>query len=298
MKLKNVAASFSTELLTISKESDRNFNEVLIYYGIERFLARLSCSKFKTQFVLKGAMALHVLNRDIARSTRDIDFLAFESNDPEKIKKVISSICEIELEDGIIFDLKSLTTEVIKEDAEYQGVRVSLLGKLEKAEIPLQIDIAVGDTITPQALELSFPVLLGDSFSLRVYPKETVIAEKLQAMVALDMMNSRMKDFFDIWFLATFFEFDGDLLQKAVIATFENRKTDKVKLPKALTSEFYQNKQKEIRWQAFRRRIGSAAPDSLEEVCGLILKFIGPLMVATAEGDKFVGGWSKKGRWL
>jgi hypothetical protein len=243
-------------------------------------------------------MALHVLNRDLARSTRDIDFLAFESNDPEKMKKVVSAICVIEMEDGIIFDLKSLTTDVIKEDAEYQGVRISFLGKLEKAEIPLQLDIAVGDTITPQAPDLSFPVILGDSFSLKVYPKETVIAEKIQAMVALDMMNSRMKDFFDIWFLATFFEFDGALLQKAVVATFENRKTDKVKLPRALTPEFYQNKQKEIQWKAFRNRIGSAAPELLEEVCVMILKFIGPLMAASVDGNKFVGGWSKKGPWL
>ncbi|HEY8272650.1 MAG TPA: nucleotidyl transferase AbiEii/AbiGii toxin family protein [Pseudobdellovibrionaceae bacterium] len=292
MKPKNVAASVAAKLLKHSKDSGRNYNEILVYYGIERFLARLSKSKFNSQFVLKGAMALHVLNADLARSTRDIDFLAFESNDPDKMKKIISLICEINLEDGVLFDLKSLETEIIKEDAEYQGVRVSFLGKLEKAEIPLQVDIAVGDTMTPKPEELAFPVILGNGFRLKVYPKETVIAEKLQAMVLLDMLNSRMKDFFDIWFLATNFSFDGDLLQKAIEATFKNRETDLVALPTALTPEFYLDKNKTLQWSAFRKRIANSAPESLEEVCKIVFNFAGPILEASAARDKFAMKWN------
>lgn len=293
MKPKNMAASVATKLLKISKDTGRNYNEVLVYYGIERFLARLANSKFKSKFVLKGAMALHVLNNELARATRDIDFLAFETNDPVKMKSVVSKICEIEMEDGVVFDANSLTTEIIKEDAEYQGVRVSFMGKLEKAEIPLQIDIAVGDTIVPNPEDLSFPVMLGDTFNLKIYPKETVVAEKLQAMVALDMLNSRMKDFFDIWFLATNFEFDGELLQKAIITTFKNRSTELVKLPTALTEKFYSDKNKKLQWAAFRKRIGSVAPESLEEVCGVIKGFVGLMLKASFGGEKFEGQWNK-----
>ncbi len=274
MTTKNKAASVAAKLLKISKDKSQSYQEVLVYYGIERFLARLSTSKFKSTFVLKGAMALHVLNSELARSTRDIDFLAFETNDPEKLKSVIIKICEIELDDGIIFDKSSLTTEIIKEDAEYQGVRLSFIGNLEKAEIPIQIDIAVGDTIVPEPEVLNFPVMLGDAFNLKIYPKETVVAEKLHAMVVLDMMNSRMKDFFDIWFLATNFEFDRQLLEKAIITTFKNRKTELVELPTALTEKFYSDKNKKLQWAAFRKRIGSAAPESLEEVCGIIKGFL------------------------
>jgi len=293
MKPKNMAASVATKLLKISKDTGRNYNEVLVYYAIERFLARLAISKFKSKFVLKGAMALHVLNNELARATRDIDFLAFETNNPEKMKSVVSKICEIEMEDGVVFDTNSLTTEIIKEDAEYQGVRVSFMGKLEKAEIPLQIDIAVGDTIVPNPEDLNFPVMLGDTFNLKIYPKETVVAEKLQAMVALDMLNSRMKDFFDIWFLATNFEFDGALLQKAIESTFENRNTQLVSLPTALTEKFYSDKNKKIQWTAFRKRIGSAAPESLEEVSAVIKKFVGELLMASVGGEKFARLWGQ-----
>ncbi len=297
MKPKNRAASVAAKLLKMSKGTGRNYNEVLIYYGIERFLARLASSQFKSNFVLKGAMALHVFSNELARSTRDIDFLAFETNDPEKMKTVILKIFAIEMDDGIFFDKNSLTTEVIKEDAEYQGVRLSFIGKLEKTEISLQVDIAVGDTIVPQPEDLDFPVMLGDTFNLKVYPKETVVAEKLQAMVVLDMLNSRMKDFFDIWFLAKNFEFDGELLQKAITVTFKNRNTELVDSPTALTEKFYLDKNKKLQWVAFCKRIGSAAPESLEDVCGVVNGFVESILRASVGAKKFEGRWDRK-KWI
>ncbi len=298
MTAKNIAASVSNKLLKISKISGRGFNEILVYYGMERFLARLSHSKFKSQFVLKGALALHVLKSDLARATRDIDFLAFESNDPEKMKKVVQKICEIQMEDGIIFDLKSIKSEIIKEDVEYEGVRISLTAKLDTAKIPLQLDIAVGDLMTPAPTDSKFPLLVeGEDFKLKTYPKETVVAEKIQAMVALDMANSRMKDFFDIWFLATHFPFEGPLLQKALETTFKNRKTEMVQLPTALTPTFYQSKQKEIQWKAFRGRIGSQSPEALEDICKIISNFVGPIMETSAGNDIFVKSWAN-GVWI
>lgn len=298
MTTKNIAVSVSNKLLKISKTSGRGFNEILVYYGMERFLARLSQSKFKSQFILKGALALHVLKSDLARATRDIDFLAFESNDPEKMKKVIQKICEIQMEDGIVFDLKSIESTVIKEDAEYEGVRISLTAKLDTAKIALQLDIAVGDLMTPEPLNSKFPMLIeGESFKLKTYPKETVVAEKIQAMVALDMANSRMKDFFDIWFLATNFEFEGVLLQKALETTFKNRKTEMVPLPTALTPIFYQSKQKEVQWKAFRGRIGSVSPETLDEVCKVISAFIVPVIEASEAREKFDQNWTG-GRWI
>ncbi len=293
MTTKNIAASVSNKLLKISKTSGRGFNEILVYYGMERFLARLSHSKFKSQFVLKGALALHVLKSELARATRDIDFLAFESNDHEKMKKVIQKICEIQMEDGIIFDLKSIQSVVIKEDADYAGVRISLNAKLDTAKIPLQLDIAVGDLMTPEPNESNFPVLIeGNEFKLKTYPKETVVAEKVHAMVALDMANSRMKDFFDIWFLATNFEFDGRLLKEAIEKTFKNRDTEIVEVPTALTPAFYQNKQKEIQWKAFRGRIGSESPENLEVVCRVVSDFITPIIETSFAHQEFIKKWA------
>jgi predicted nucleotidyltransferase component of viral defense system len=295
---KNIAASVSNKLLKISKTSGRGFNEILVYYGMERFLARLSHSKFKSQFVLKGALALHVLKSDLARATRDIDFLAFESNDPIEMKKIIQKICEIQMEDGIIFDLKSIKSEIIKEDADYPGVRISLNAKLDAAKIPLQLDIAVGDLMTPEPEVSKFPVLIeGNEFKLKTYPKETVVAEKIQAMVALDMANSRMKDFYDVWFLATHFSFEGPLLQKALETTFKNRKTEMVQLPTALTPTFFQSKQKEIQWKAFRGRIGSQSPEDFGDVCNIIFNFVGPIMETSAGNNKFIKSWVN-GVWI
>ncbi len=298
MTTKNIVASISNKLLKISKTSGRGFNEILVYYGMERFLARLSQSKFKSQFVLKGALALHVLKSDLARATRDIDFLAFESNDPNKMKKVIQSICKIQMEDGIIFDLKSIESEIIKQDAEYEGIRIYLAAKLDTAKIPLQLDIAIGDLMTSEPLDSKFPILIeGESFKLKTYPKETVVSEKIQAMVVLDIANSRMKDFFDIWFLATHFTFEGLLLQTALETTFKNRKTEMVHLPTALTSTFYQNKQKKIQWKVFRGRIGSGSLENFEEICEVISNFVGPIMRASTRNEKFVKSWAN-GVWV
>lgn len=202
---------------------------------------------------------------------------------------VIQKIREIQMEDRIIFDLKSIESTIIKEDAEYEGVRIALTAKLDTAKIPLQLDIAVGDLMTPAPTNSEFPMLIvGEGFKLKTYPKETVVAEKIQAIVALDMANSRMKDFFDIWFLATNFEFEGLLLQKALETTFKKRKTEMVQLPTALAPTFYQSKQKEIQWKAFRGRIGSGSPEALDEVCKVISAFIVPVIEASEAREKKV----------
>jgi hypothetical protein len=161
------------------------------------------------------------------RATHDIDLLGAGPPDVERLAKIFREICDVGVEDdGVIFDARSVTATRIKEGANYEGVRVQLRGKLGSAVLNLQVDIGFGDAVTPAPVAADFPVLLDSpSPRLRIYPRETVAAEKLEAMVQLGIANSRMKDFFDMRFLAGSFEFDGALLTMAIAATFKRRGT-------------------------------------------------------------------------
>jgi hypothetical protein len=227
--LKNVAASVRHRLLNHAREEQQEFQLVLTRYALERLIFRLSLSPYAEKFVLKGAMLFYVWNPTAGayRPTRDLDFLMRGENSVEILETIFRTIAQAEVNpDGLVFDPKSVKAEPIREDNRYGGIRVQLMAVMEKARIPLQIDVGFGDKITPGPEQITFPSLLGQEVArLSAYPKETVIAEKLEAMVSLGEANSRMKDFYDIHFLSLHYAFDGDILRQAIAVTFAVRRT-------------------------------------------------------------------------
>lgn len=240
----NNAHSIKDRLFTYATRQEEEFNYVLIRYISDRLLYRLSQSDYKKEFILKGATLFSVWkNGEAHRATKDLDLLRVGSNEVEEVIEVFKKICCQEcVEDGISFSPEELKGEIINRDQEYEGVRVFLPARLGNAKVKIQVDIGFGDAVTPPAEEVeiqTFSFLNLPLPSLQVYPHETVVAEKFQAMVLFGIMNSRLKDFYDIWYLSKNFEFQGDLLCQAIKATFERRKTSLPKtVPFAFTEEF------------------------------------------------------------
>ena len=201
---RNIGASVRARLTNEAKESRRPFQEVLQYFGLERFLYRVSQSQHCNRFLLKGALMLRVWGAPGSRPTRDIDFLGYVDNEIEVIETIVREVCTIEVEDdGVRFDSTTVAGERIKEGADYEGVRIKFVGFLDNARIAMQLDVGFGDVVHPEAEENYYPTVLDfPAPRLRTYPRESVVAEKFQAMVFLGTLNSRMKDFFDIWLLA------------------------------------------------------------------------------------------------
>ena len=200
MTKRNLAASVRERLLNRARAQDRPFQELLQYYAMERFLYRLSRSRQAEKFVLKGALLLAAWRAPLSRSTMDIDLLGRTSNEPEHVRALFAQFCDLESEpDGIEYDAKSVKVTKIKEDADYEGVRVRFRATLARARISMQVDIGFGDVVTPGVVEIEYPTLLEFSAPiLWAYPKDTVVAEKLEALTALGMLNSRMKDYFNL----------------------------------------------------------------------------------------------------
>jgi hypothetical protein len=253
----NLAASVQARLQNHARATKRPFQELLQYYAMERFLYRLSTTPHRARFVLKGALMLHVWDAPLARATKDLDFLGRLDNSLENLQRVVRGVCTADVvPDGMVFDPATVKTERIKEDAHYEGVRVRFAGLLGKARVAMQIDVGFGDVVTPGAQDITYPALLDfPAPALSGYPRETVIAEKFHAMVYLRTLNSRMKDFYDVWLLARQFAFDGSVLAKAVAATFANRDTAIDVEPIAFTPEFTeQAPEHRVPREAVRRR--------------------------------------------
>ena len=254
MSKPNIEHSVRQKLLNVSISKDIDYNIVLIWYGLERFLYRLSKSKYSDQFILKGAMLFAVWAKQPLRPTKDLDFMAYGDASTEYLTKVFTEVCQTKVDDdGIVFDTNGMEISQIREDQEYDGQRVKLLAKLGNAKIRLQIDIGFGDAITPAPAAIKYPVLLkSPAVSIKAYPKETVVAEKLHTMVIRGIANSRMKDFYDLWVMSKQFDFDGLLLTEAIAATFVRRKTLLPDgLPLAFTDDFISDTAISQRWKAF-----------------------------------------------
>jgi predicted nucleotidyltransferase component of viral defense system len=298
-EIKDFPASIHARLLNQARASGRPFNELLQYYAIERFLYRLAQSQFADQFVLKGALLFRVWGLPAFRPTRDIDLLGHTGNKVENLVRIVKEVCGQEVqEDGFLFDPNTVAGERIKEDADYEGVRVRLVGLLRKARVHLQIDIGFADVVSPAPVVKTYPVILAmPAPELRSYPPETVIAEKLQAMIYLGVVNSRMKDYYDLWVLANRFKFDGDVLQKAIHGTFEHRNTIiPAGEPAALSVKFAQDKQSQ--WEAFLKTSTiKDAPDQLEIVLSFLQEFALPIFQSTHAVQKFTKKWKKGGPW-
>ncbi len=263
----NLAHSVHDRLLVLANERGRPFNELLQYYAMERFLYRLANSPARQSFVLKGALLLAAHAVLPFRPTRDIDLLGSFDNSEAKVRELMETICRQDVpDDGLRFDSAALTTARIKEDADYPGVRAQFIGYLGRARITMQVDIGFGDAMTPPPCEIDYPVLLDQPAPrLRAYSVETAAAEKLQAMVYLGELNSRMKDFFDVWMLYHRDELAHDGLRAALRSTFARRKTAIILDPICFTPAFADAKQKD--WRAFIRKFqGSDVPDDFATV--------------------------------
>jgi len=298
--IKNLVASVSGRLQNQARETKRPFQELLQYFAMERFLYRLSKSSHRSRFVLKGALMLHVWDAPLARATRDVDLLGRTNNSLENLENVIRDVCTLDVEpDGMQFDPATVKGERIKEDADYEGVRVRFVGRLGNARVPMQIDVGFGDVVTPAAQTITYPRLLDfPAAELVGYPRETVVAEKFQAMVYLRTTNSRMKDFYDVWLLANSFAFDGAQLAKAISATFANRGTEIDVAPIAFTTEFTEQASTVAQWSAFRKRLGiDQVPASLNGVVTVLERFLLPIARACAGNAEFALHWPAGGPW-
>ena len=276
-KPRDVGTSVRARLLTLARQKGQAFDLLLTRYANERLLHRLSLSPHRSQFVLKGAMLMTTWFDDPHRPTRDVDFLGYGDSAPDAMLVTFREICTIEVNDGMVFDIDALRVELIREEIEYGGLRLRTTGTLAGARITVTIDIGFGDAIEPGLDEVNLPVLLDlPQPRLRVYARETVIAEKFQAMVMLGLANSRMKDFYDVWILSRSYEFDDDRLPRAIAATFERRGTAiPLEAPVALTQAFAFDSSKQQQWAAFVRDLAIGIP-ALDTVVTDLAAFLMP----------------------
>jgi predicted nucleotidyltransferase component of viral defense system len=294
---KNLPASIHQRLLNKAHQSGRAFNEVLQYYAIERLLYRLSISEYSELFTLKGALMFNAWGLTTLRPTRDIDLLGHTQNTVDAVLKIFQDLSKLEAEaDGLEFDPVHIQSERIKEDAEYEGIRVTMTAWLGKTWLNIQIDIGFADVITPAPEKLDYPTILDfPAPHLYGYPPETVIAEKFQAMTVLGMANSRMKDFYDIWMLITNFEFDGKVIQTAIERTFQNRSTE---LPDEkhiiFSDEFADNKRDQ--WNAFSRKLREENAVAINQIIATMRSFFFPVLHASQQGTVFKKKWKSKWR--
>ncbi len=296
-KLKNISASIHARLLNISRGQNMDFNRFIIRYAIERLLFRISRSRHSSRFVLKGAMLFTLWSDSPHRDTQDLDLLGFGDSSLSAMSATFVELCTIECEDdGMLFDANSVKSEEIKALDEYVGIRVTLIARLGNARIPLQIDIGIGDAVVPPAEETDYPSILGlPAPRLRAYRPETVIAEKLHAMVSHAMLNTRMKDYFDLYHFARHFFFNRAMLVDAIEATFKRQGTNLPReLPIGLTSSFAEDPIKQTQWSAFARKISASKQvPSLVEAVETIAIFIAPVL----DLESRVTTWTPPGPW-
>lgn len=296
----NVAASVHQRLLTLAKSQGLPFNDLLQRYALERWLYRLSRSPEAGRFVLKGALMLVAWKVSALRPTRDIDLLCRMVNDLERVREALTRVCTTTVEDdGVSFDVATMQMSNIAEDADYQGVRATFVGHLGNADLPMQIDIGFSDVITPGPVALTYPTLLDfPAAQLQAYPRETSIAEKFEAMIKLGEINSRMKDFFDVWTLSDSGEFDGRVLTEAVRATFAQRQTEIAANPICFGPSFMDDPAKQRQWSAFLKRSRlTTAPEQFGDVAKAVLRFMHPIAQAIVEGRPAPPRWPSRGPW-
>ena len=280
----NIGASVRQRLLNLRETTGEDFIALLTQFAIERFLYRLSCSPAADRFVLKGAMLFRVWSGSLHRPTKDVDLLAFGEPTPTAVAAIIRQILMTAVEDdGIAFFPDSVRAEEIRENEDYGGVRITFTATLDKALIPLQVDIGFGDVITPAAEDRVYPVLMDMAAPrLRMYPVETVVAEKLQAAVKLGMINSRMKDFYDLLVIFRHYPYDDQLLTRAVAQTFACRGTPLPReVPPGLSDEFGSDPTAKRLWRGFLTRMQLVnEPDDFTAVIRTIRERLWPIIMA------------------
>jgi predicted nucleotidyltransferase component of viral defense system len=265
----NIGASVRQRLLNLARTSGQPMDLLLTRYALERLLHRLSLSSHRERFVLKGAMLLVTWFNEPHRATRDVDLLGFGEAAQDALLATFRDIMAVEVDDGVVFDLKGLKIEAIREAVEYGGSRLRTTAALAGARIPITVDIGFGDAVAPAVEDIDLPVLLDmPSPHLRAYPPETVIAEKLHAMVALGRANSRMKDYYDVWMLTSAFDLEPERMRQAITATFARRNTVvPEQVPDGLSDAFAADPAKQRQWLAFVRDLSGSVP-GLDQIIG------------------------------
>ncbi|MCD6129642.1 MAG: nucleotidyl transferase AbiEii/AbiGii toxin family protein [Deltaproteobacteria bacterium] len=300
-EIKNKPASTRVRLMNIARTEGIDFDALLLRYFQERFLYRLSISEFSDHLVLKGGLLLICLKMPRSRPTKDIDFLAEQvKNDPAELEYIFREIVEISCDDGVRFNTSSVTSECIKENTDYGGIRLKVDATLGQARKRLQMDIGFGDIIIPGAKLMDFPTLLEEKPpKLKVYSIESIISEKFEAMVRLAMVNSRMKDFYDIYSLSLSHSFQGNRLKKAIESTFQKRKTSLSDNPMAFRPEFHKDKGRQKQWIAFLRK--SRLYDvnkEFSEIMERITIFLRPIVISIKDRASVDKSWdSATGCW-
>ena len=268
---------------------------------MERFLYRFSHSKYADKFFLKGALLFTVWQIPERRTTLDIDFLARYDNKVTSIEAVMGDVCAVSVEpDGLAFDAMTVQGRKIKEDADYEGVRVKFVGFLECSHIPMQIDVGFGDIVYPKTKVIDYPVILDfPKPHLKGYPAESVISEKFEAMIKLGLLNSRMKDFYEIWLMMHQFDFDGSNLAGALKRTFEHRKTDIPNGRPVFAEEIYnETSDRQTLWSMFLKKSDiKHAPDKLATTATEIENFLVEPLGALNKGLEFNKEWKASGPW-
>ncbi|MDA8088828.1 MAG: nucleotidyl transferase AbiEii/AbiGii toxin family protein [Nitrospiraceae bacterium] len=294
----NIAASVRQRLLNKARSDQRPFSELLQYYAMERFLYRLSKSPHANRFILKGALMLRAWRSPEFRSTMDIDLLGKTDNDEAGIVVQIRDILAVVVpSDGLVFDQASIRAQRITEDADYEGIRIRFRGVLDSARVNMQIDIGFGDIIYPGPEKADLPVILDLPVPrLLCYSRESTIAEKFEAMVKLGELNSRMKDFYDIWLLSRQFDFEGKKLAEAIRLTFDRRGTALPGEAATFTKDFIDAKQ--TQWKAFIKKLKQDhVPTSFADIAAAVSAFLGPFANALSAGITAPAKWSAPGPW-
>lgn len=275
-----------------AREENRPVAEILQYYAMERFLYRLGVSRHAGAFVLKGAMMLRVWDAKMARPTRDIDLLAFGSNDLDQVVLKLREIGSVPVEDdGIQFDAESFRSERIKEGDDYQGARVRFVGCIGETRIQMQIDLGFGDVVHPEIAWSEFPTLLDDPAPrIRLYSRETMIAEKLHAMVKLASLNSRMKDFHDIVHLSRQGSFRLEDLVQAIMKTFQARRTSVPTDIVSWRSEYVASHA--AMWRSYQARVGEPEGPEFAEVIEVLQKFLAPVLDVVEQHRPSAARWN------
>jgi len=297
----NLAASVRQRLLNLSRESKQDFQRLLIRYGLERLLYRISSSQYSERFILKGAMLFYVWKPDGFRPTKDMDLLGIGESSLEFIRDIFKEICLVDGKDGLLFHPEKVITSPIRELHDHNGVRVKLIANLEQAKIPLQVDIGYGDIVYPLPAKKDFPILLigPPPPSILMYPVESLISEKFEAMVSSGGANSRVKDIYDIYTVSNLFSFRGSELIEAIDNTFNSRKTTVITMtPGCLTPAYYDFKQRTVWWTNFIRRNDlSDASMNLSVIGDHVIRFMLPPYLALAGNSGFKKNWTPRGPW-
>lgn len=297
---KDLVASLHQRLLNVSRKTGRPFKDLVMYFAIERFLYRLSQSRYGDRVVLKGGLLLQVWRVPITRVTRDIDLLGELSNDLGQIKEVVRGVCDVVVEeDGLVFDAHTVTTTRIAEDADYEGVRATFRGRFGKMPLGMQVDFGFSDVITPAPVPVTYPSVLDHPpAELLAYNRETSIAEKFEAMAKLGEINSRMRDFFDVWILSQNFPFEGSVLADAIRSTFARRGTEVEAEPACFADRFAHAPTKAAQWKAFLKtsRVDQA-PAEFAEVVARVREFLQPVARSVAGRRPQESRWQPGGPW-